>query len=131
MLHRALAILLLLALVGTNFSWLLVYVGFNANRTYVATALCENKARPSMHCNGKCYLMKKLREADEQQKSEGRQNQKKLSQESILKAGFTIKFHASFLAIISTPYICFYLFPLFRKIYRDRQIGQFRDFGAY
>lgn len=118
MLHRALAILLLFALVGTNFSWLLVYAGFNANRTYVATALCENKARPSMHCNGKCYLMKKLREADEQQKSEGRQNQKNLSQESILKAGFTIKFHASFLAIISTPYIMRGFQPVARVIFQ-------------
>ncbi|HET7896821.1 MAG TPA: hypothetical protein VFL47_04110, partial [Flavisolibacter sp.] len=25
---------------------------------------CENKARPKMHCNGKCQLMKKLKEEE-------------------------------------------------------------------
>lgn len=27
---------------------------------------CENKNRPEMHCNGKCFLAKKLKLADEQ-----------------------------------------------------------------
>jgi len=30
------------------------------NRTYIAANLCENVKRPEMHCNGKCYLKKKL-----------------------------------------------------------------------
>lgn len=25
---------------------------------------CENKARPAMHCNGKCQMMKKLKQED-------------------------------------------------------------------
>jgi len=25
---------------------------------------CENKARPSMHCNGKCQMMKKLKQEE-------------------------------------------------------------------
>jgi hypothetical protein len=31
-----------------------------ANRAYIATTLCENRDRPQMRCNGKCYLKKKL-----------------------------------------------------------------------
>lgn len=31
------------------------------NRDYAARVLCENKARPEMHCNGKCQLSKQLR----------------------------------------------------------------------
>lgn len=34
--------------------------------------------RPQMHCNGKCYLMKKIRQAE--------QNEKKQDQQRILKA---------------------------------------------
>ncbi len=36
-----------------------------------------NRLRPQLQCNGKCYLMKKLREAEE--------NEKKQDQEDILK----------------------------------------------
>jgi hypothetical protein len=31
------------------------------NRDYAARVLCENKARPALHCNGKCQLSKQLR----------------------------------------------------------------------
>ena len=31
------------------------------NRDYAARVLCENKARPQLHCNGKCQLGKQLR----------------------------------------------------------------------
>ncbi|GAB3572385.1 hypothetical protein [Hymenobacter daeguensis] len=31
------------------------------NRDYAARVLCENKARPQLHCNGKCQLSKQLR----------------------------------------------------------------------
>lgn len=34
--------------------------------------------RPQMHCNGKCYLMKKIRQAE--------QNEKKQDQQRILKS---------------------------------------------
>ena len=30
--------------------------------------LCENKAKPMMHCNGKCHLMKELAKAAENEK---------------------------------------------------------------
>ncbi len=31
-----------------------------ANRAYITSALCENRSHPAMHCDGKCYLRKKL-----------------------------------------------------------------------
>ena len=39
---------------------------------YIVTELCENKARPQMHCNGKCHLMKELAKASESDKQEGK-----------------------------------------------------------
>lgn len=30
------------------------------NYNYIANVLCENKARPQLHCDGKCYLAKQL-----------------------------------------------------------------------
>jgi len=33
---------------------------YAVNYTYIAEVLCINKARPELHCNGKCYLSKEL-----------------------------------------------------------------------
>jgi len=40
------------------------------NYNYIAKVLCENKAKPQMHCNGKCHLMKELAKAAEKEKSD-------------------------------------------------------------
>lgn len=118
MLKRGLAILLLFAMISTSSSRLFVYAGFSANEKYIATALCMNKARPWMHCNGKCYLMKKLLQADERQKNEDRQSRKNLFQESIIDAGLKVKFHTEFLAVILTPYIISDYVPMVVNIFQ-------------
>ncbi|HVD97404.1 MAG TPA: hypothetical protein VNB90_04305 [Cytophagaceae bacterium] len=40
---------------------------FHLNQKYIAETLCENKNNVSMHCKGKCYLKKKLKEQDKQE----------------------------------------------------------------
>ncbi len=67
---RLFAFILLIALIGSSFSRLLVYAGFEANQDYIAKTLCVNKNKPWMHCNGKCYLMKKVQQAEENEKKE-------------------------------------------------------------
>ena len=39
---------------------------------YIVAELCENKAKPEMHCNGKCHLMKELAKASESDKQDGK-----------------------------------------------------------
>lgn len=34
---------------------------FAINRTYISSYLCENLDRPELACQGKCFLMQKLR----------------------------------------------------------------------
>ena len=38
------------------------------NYNYIVKELCENVAKPQMHCNGKCHLMKELAKAAETEK---------------------------------------------------------------
>lgn len=38
------------------------------NYDYITKELCENRAKPQMHCNGKCHLMKELAKAAEDEK---------------------------------------------------------------
>ena len=40
-------------------------IDYVINYEYIAKVLCENKAKPMMHCNGKCHLMKELAKAAE------------------------------------------------------------------
>lgn len=87
MLNRYVSILLLVALVSSNFSRFFVYAGFEANQSYIAKVLCENKARPWLHCNGRCYLMKKLKEADYKEKKQEREDKKNQFQEAFFVTG--------------------------------------------
>jgi len=104
MLQRVTAYLLIFSLVTVNFSRFFVYAGFELNRNYIATKLCENRARPWMHCDGKCYFMKKIKQAEDKQASDERQSQKSLFQEVYIISSTDIKFHSSLLQVIETLY---------------------------
>jgi hypothetical protein len=69
MLKQSTVWLLILAVFTANCSRLLVYAGFNLNQNYIASKLCENRGKPWMHCNGKCYLIKKIRQAEENERN--------------------------------------------------------------
>ncbi|WP_310590593.1 hypothetical protein [Dyadobacter sp. 3J3] len=43
---------------------------FNLNRDYIAKILCENRDKPKLHCNGKCYLAKILKQQQDKQNKE-------------------------------------------------------------
>jgi hypothetical protein len=104
MLNRIVAITLLIALLSANFSRFFVYAGFELNKKYIATTLCENKDRPWLHCNGQCYFMKKIKAADEKEKSTERDAQKNLFQEVYVSNSTEFLFHSDLLRTIDSPY---------------------------
>jgi hypothetical protein len=38
-------------------------IEYHANYDYIANVLCENRDKPYLECNGKCYLEKQLKKA--------------------------------------------------------------------
>ena len=50
------------------FKPLLPLVEYAVNYEYISKVLCENKEKPIMGCNGKCYLMKQLAATSESEK---------------------------------------------------------------
>jgi GMP synthase PP-ATPase subunit len=118
MLNRWLAILLLAALISSNFSRVFVYAGFEANQNYIAKVLCVNKERPLMHCNGHCYLMKKLKEITEKEK--------KQEEKENLNRVFTSFFQEPFQMIFTEPRI-FQLQQLTFPAYKYRYSSNFTD----
>jgi hypothetical protein len=47
-----------------------IFVSFKINQDYIAKNLCENRAKPILKCNGKCQLMKKLKQADKEEEKQ-------------------------------------------------------------
>jgi hypothetical protein len=70
MFKRCLSILLIVALTAASFQQYVIYAGFELNRDYIAKNLCINRARPWMHCNGKCYFMRKMKQAAENERKQ-------------------------------------------------------------
>lgn len=83
MFKRFTAIVLLVALISANFSRFFVYAGFELNHKYIDENLCINKNRPWLHCNGHCYFMRKIKEAQENEKKQQREDQKSRYQEAL------------------------------------------------
>jgi hypothetical protein len=45
-----------------TFDPLVIQVSYWVNKTYISTTLCENRDKPMLHCNGKCFLARQLKE---------------------------------------------------------------------
>jgi hypothetical protein len=123
MLNRITAILLIFSLTSVNCTRFFVYAGFEMNKSYIASKLCENRNKPWLHCNGKCYLAKKIRQAEEKQNSAERESQKNLFQEAYCTKNTEIKFYTHLLQIISIPNNRIELQQGYSAIFRPPQIG--------
>ena len=66
------------ALSAQVFSKATIIMDYYANTTAYSKK-CENKARPGMHCKGKCQMMKKLKEEEKkEQETPGRKTELKI-----------------------------------------------------
>ena len=48
----------------------IVYLDYEIRKDYIKSVLCVNKNRPEMHCDGKCYLAKRIAAAQKQEESQ-------------------------------------------------------------
>jgi len=66
-------VLILLALSGillNTFNKELVLLDYYANRDFIKRVLCINTDKPELHCDGKCYLMTRLKAEEAKKQSE-------------------------------------------------------------
>lgn len=76
--------LLLFALV--NIKTLLVpvvYLDFELRKEYIIKNLCENRFKPQLHCDGKCYLAKRLQKVAENDARNETENKLTASKKSL------------------------------------------------
>lgn len=91
---KPISILLLFSLLTSNFGNLFIFTGFELNREFIAAELCINKNKPELNCKGKCYLMKKLKQAQEKEDKQERQSQKTQAQDALVELPLKFKQYA-------------------------------------
>lgn len=115
--------LLIVAVISAEFSRLFVFAGFELNRNYIAAHLCVNRSKPWLHCNGKCYFMKKMKEAQQRDKNAENQAQKNLFQDAFFPMQDRIQFYTQVLRVMRVPRGCINLPQVELPIFRPPQLS--------
>ncbi len=103
------AIVLIFSVTLASFTRLFIFAGFELNHTYIVTELCENRDTPEMNCDGQCYLSKKLKQAEEKEKSQERESQKHNFQEAFITEKVVLNSPIQFVKSISIKETVFLL----------------------
>jgi len=123
MVRRITGYFLIAALLSANFSTLFAFAGFNFNRDYIAAHLCVNRSRPWLHCNGKCYFMRKIKQEQDKQQNEDRQAQKNFFQDAISTQQAETRFFTRVLQEINIPDDHITLPVVTIPVYQPPQLG--------
>ena len=94
---KSIAILLLIAISFQSFSKVFIVVNFIVNQSTIAQKYCVNKAKPKLHCDGKCHLKKQLKEED---KKENNISSNELKEKA--ESHFFVEISYSFVTPLST-----------------------------
>ncbi len=68
-LKNILAIILAFTIGSQHCMQLGLFAWYSINKQAITEQLCVNKAKPELHCEGKCYLGKQLKKAEEGEKN--------------------------------------------------------------
>lgn len=64
MFKKAIIYLIILCSVSSGAMQLVVFSAYKMNKEYITSVFCINKAHPELHCDGQCFLAKKLKDLD-------------------------------------------------------------------
>jgi len=101
MLNRFVAILLILTVISSNLTKCIIFASFKINQKYIAKELCENRDKPELNCEGKCYLAKKLKQAEEKEQEQEHQAKKNLLQEAFIGKAESVNFHIQLIQVLN------------------------------
>jgi hypothetical protein len=109
MFTKLLAYFLILTSLSANCTQLFVYAGFTINRKYIAEVLCVNRDRPELNCKGKCYLMRKLKQAEQKEKAHENEKLNPVLQPGIVVEGMSLTVPSFHLAVCKPSELTFSL----------------------
>lgn len=126
MYRKAGNILLILLYLVIFFQPLVPVILYHVNYNFIVKNECVNRAKPWMHCNGKCYLNKQLDDVfDGKQKHPLNLSLRdfKFPEFTELKTGFFSAFPGMIAIKPTAFYLNHYSFHLFNNIFRPPQLG--------
>lgn len=88
---------------------------YQVNKSYIASNLCENRDKPKMNCNGKCFLAKKLKAAEEKEKKATSEKLEKMPEITLFCPQSFFKLDYSFIEQLQT----LHEFSYFERPYRS------------
>lgn len=104
MLRFITALVLLVAFAMQTFYRAVIQLDYYA-RSDAYAKVCKNKARPQMHCNGKCQVMKKIKsEQEKDQENPGRKAENKAEALSLHHCNPLPGFSPSFDVFLEYPF---------------------------
>ncbi len=92
MLNKLFCVFLVVLIISSSFYRLFYFAGYEMNKDYIAKVLCININKPELNCKGKCFLTKKIAEAEKKQQNQERKAQKDISQQVMLLSSFKMSF---------------------------------------
>lgn len=107
--------LLLFAMLSQTFSKALLVSSYYANTSAYAKN-CVNKARPAIHCNGRCQLMKKMKQEDNGDK-----------QSPVPKNGFdeVLSSKTFFTSVVRLPEFRIKHYPFYQLHYTEKRSREY------
>jgi hypothetical protein len=61
-------ILLTFVILSQGLANLAICAYYNLNKASITEQYCVNKSKPKLHCDGKCYLAKQIKQSEDQEK---------------------------------------------------------------
>ena len=92
MLKKFFCVFLIALIISSSFNRLFYFAGYEMNKDYISNVLCININKPELNCKGKCFLTKKIAEAEKKQQNQERKAQKDISQQVMLLSSFKMSF---------------------------------------
>ena len=84
-------ILLLTTIFLQTFSSFVIRADYILNKDFIVRVLCINREKPAMHCDGKCYLKKKIKQAEKSEQKSSQTNSKRFFSDQFLITGLSFK----------------------------------------
>lgn len=114
-------------MIGSTQSGYTVLISFELNKRYIAENLCENRAKPELKCNGKCFLQKKLKETEDSEKNNSQKSEQKdlnfFSIEPPAKLSLEICLFSDSVSKPGTYYNSVYFFTNLAAVFRPPQLS--------
>ncbi len=105
--RQSVTIILLVAFLAQVFTKPFIVLDYYSNTAAYAKN-CENKAKPTLHCNGKCQMMKKLKQEEENKEKQNPEKKSGGKDEVLSSKSFytTFSFYKASISSTYKNYTC-------------------------